>query len=229
MRTAMILVTLLSLGVSMAWAQPGRGGFGRGGSDPLSLLNNPRVQEELEIASDQKEKLESLSREMREEMMKEIQALQQKLRQKYQGRMDDILLPHQTDRLQQLRIQLGGTQVLNDDDIAKELNITESQKEQMTAIRDSMRDKMREMFRNRDSGVNPREEIPRMLQQAQEDILNVLSAKQREAFEKMKGAEVDASEFRRSRFGRRGGEGGRRGPGRPDGDREERPSEEEEF
>lgn len=232
--------------------QGGRG-FGGGfnpvpGMDKIGLLTNEAVQKELELADDQKADLrkigedartqsqnlfsgfnfrefQNLSEEerakRREESNKKREALGKELVQKIEA----VLLPHQMERLNEISIQVRGTRALRDDDVAQALGLKPDQKEKLEAI-------PQEVFaRNREGGQDGnRERFAEAGKEIEEKSLAVLTAEQKEKFEKMKGKpfDVEAAGLRRGGFGfgfgGQGGPGGRgqgapggRGQGRPGG------------
>src|SRR6266850_1003924 len=80
----------------------------------------------------------------------EERAAQEKARleraQEERSELAKILLPHQIKRLNEIYIQQAGLSALQDEEIAKELGISDAQKTQITKIRDDFSAKRREMF-----------------------------------------------------------------------------------
>ena len=239
---------------------PGRGGFGGrvgfgggpggpgGGGGELMLLASEQVQKELELIDEQIKDFEKLREEQQEKiremfsgmrdlaederrakfesMRGKLEEVQKELKEK----MNAVLMPHQLDRLKELNIQIRGMGALDDPEVAAELKITEEQKKELSAKREELGQKMREMFsaaRGDGQQRGPSEEMRTKFQQMQtertEKLLGVLTSEQRAKFEQMKGAKF---EFDRSQmFGGRapGGPGG--GPGGPGGQGFRRPGE----
>jgi hypothetical protein len=232
---AVAAACLTVLDASSVFAQPGggrgpggQGGFGgRGpgggmGNDPLSIYRMPGVAEELELMDDQREELDAISREMREEAQAEMTKIQAKLAEKYKSKIERVLLPHQIDRAQQITLQMRGLDALRDPAIAERLGITESQIKDMEAKQADAQTKMRELFQNRDSVDDMRAEFSRLREEGQQAVMGVLSSSQKSKLEEMRGEpfEMRRPEFGRGQGGRGpGGEGGRgpggRGPGGP--------------
>ena len=125
--------------VSLVQAQgprPGGGapGFGGGGgNDPLSLVNNPAVRRELEVDDDQAQEV----RELREQMEREVQAAREKIAAQYAEKLNSVLLPHQSDRLLGISIQLRGVGALQDPIVAKKLGLGESQQKELPTTLDA--------------------------------------------------------------------------------------------
>ena len=206
---------LVLLAAETAQAQrqggPPRGGgqFGRTGSDPISLLQIEAIRKELELGEDQSAEI----RKLREAMNDEVEEMRRKIAEKYTGKLGDVLLPHQTERVKQISLQMRGVRALDDAAIAKELGITEDQKKQIEAKREEYSEKARALRGEGGGGGDFRERIQkyRELQtQSNEAVLGVLSSTQREKFDKMKGKEFDRSQL----FQRPGG-GGNQPEGTP--------------
>jgi hypothetical protein len=215
------------------------GGFGGGGmfGGELGLLNIEQVQKEIELVDDQKEQVRKLNEEQQtafrdafagfrdlseeerrkrgEELRGKMEAQQKEVRAK----LDEILLPHQSERLKQISIQVRGSGALADPTVAEELGLTADQKEKLQQVNEEMDTRRREAFQggNREGG---RERFEAMRKEAEEKTLAVLTAEQKTKFEQMKG---EAFELDRSQLFGRGGPGGPGGPGggrgRGDGDR----------
>jgi len=234
-----VVVTLIS---ATAFAQPGGGrgpgggpgggrGPGGGGGGGLELLMREDVRKELEIVDSQYEELRGLGDEMRDEMremfsglrdlsqeerQEKFAELREKMaesREKIQDKVDDILLPHQRDRLKQLSVQSqmrrGTSAGLSSPAIVEELDISEEQLE-----------KLREAAAKAQEELN--EKVAKLREEAKEDILKVLTPSQRKKLEELTG---EPYEFQNT-WGRGGGErGGDRGceRGGRGGDRGGRP------
>ncbi len=212
----LVCLTALTLQLTLtidAEAQRGRGGFGRRtGGSLTDMLRNPAVREELEMLDEQVEQVRELESEMRDEMRKELQALQEKMQAKLRSKLGTVLMDHQMERLDQLRLQMQGTRALGNTEISKKLGITDKQIEQMEEIRNSLREKYQEAFRNRGEGGDFRQrmqELSQQAQEAQEEIRGLLTEEQRKKLQEMQGTKVDLQQFRQ-----RGGPGRGR-PGRP--------------
>ena len=143
-------------------------------------------------------------REMREKMEKETQKA-----------LDEILLPHQSKRLNQLVLQRslrgGASQVaaaLSRGDLAEGLNVTEKQGESLQAKARTIETKLQA-------------QIAKLRQQAQEELLKSLSPEQQREFKDMVGKPFTFTEPERGRGGR--GQRGGRGRGGERGGRSERP------
>jgi hypothetical protein len=244
---------------------PGGGGFGggfpgRGGGDPMQLLRIDEVKVELEVSPTQEEALEKIAeqsrgerpdfgnfREMSDEQRQEVFAKMQKQREerakKTRELLEEVLVPPQLERLDQLALQLRGLEALRDEKVVAALKITGPQQEKMQTVRDSMRERMQEIFASAGGDRDKmREAFEEVREGIEKDTLAVLNANQKKEFEEMKGEPFEFPEAARGGgFGRggRGGPGGGGGPGfggrggrggdggRGDGGRRQRPSADE--
>lgn len=221
---------------------PGGGGPGGalGGDPTVMLLRSDQVREELEISPDQEEALQklaeqmrpsrpegmdfrSMSEEERNEFFQKMRSDAEKKTAEMKEKLEEVLFPEQTTRLEQIVLQVRGVQALNDPGIATELGITDDQTKELEEVRDSLREEMatkaRQMFANRGEGGGPREAFAELRKDMETKILAVLTQEQRSKFEEMKGEKFDLPEgamFGGGRGGDRGGaRGGDRGGDRP--------------
>ncbi len=222
-------------GPGMFAGRGGPGGIG-GGMGVLGLLRIEQVQKEIELLDDQKADLEklgekaraamqevfgnfrNLSREEMQQRREEIQQKMQEQQKKLQAELEKILLPHQLERLEQIRIQLMGIRALEDPEVAEKLNITDAQKEKIRQVQEQAREKMREAFQGMRGGQGQRpdpqamrEQFTKLREQIEKDVLAVLTPEQKKKFEELKGEpfELDRSAL----FGGRGPGQGQQGPG----------------
>jgi len=137
------------------------------------------------------------------------------------AKLAEVLLPQQLKRLNEIFIQQNGVNALQDDDIAKELGISDAQKAKLTEVRQAnqqaMGEQMRTLFQggggggDRDAARAKMEEI-RKTNDAK--LLAVLSPDQQKKFEEMKGKPFAMPEGAgRGGPGGPGGQGGNRGRG----------------
>jgi len=220
------------------------GGFGRGGGmgvSRLSLLGIEAVQKEIDLVEEQLASVQELTEKLRNEGRGEgrgdrpnFQEMTDEERQQWQAErqkraaeqaakakqeLQTILLEDQLARLEQIYIQVAGTQALSDPDVAAALAITDEQKAKIETVRDEangeMREKMREIF-EANSGDGDRDanraKMTELRKAADEKVLAALNADQLEKLTAMKGEafEMPADAL----FGGRGGPGGFGGGGR---------------
>ena len=217
------------------------GGMGGMGGGVTGLLMMKEVREELKLDEDQVAELEDLGKAMMESMKnmrpqgggggggggqppnaQDRQAVMEKMRkanEENEAKVEEILDPKQFDRLVGLYIQSANLQSLNTKLVATRLGITEDQKTKMAEIAKANTEKMRELFQ---AGFGPdaREKMGKMRDEADAKIKEILTAKQKEDMEALKGAEFKFPEPQwRGGPGGPGGAGGAGGPGGPGGGR----------
>jgi len=201
----------------------GFGGFGGGGGGGVMLLFDENVRKDLGVTEDQMTKLQEAQQKSGEKMRELFQGLQDLSQEERQAKFADIqkemtkindaiqkevLLPKQIERLKQIGVQSrlnrgGGTaEALVSEDIAKELGITDAQKEALKKASDEATAEMQE-------------KMNKLRDEARQKILSVLTADQQAKLKKMTGETIT---FAPPQFGGggRGGFGGG-GPGGPGG------------
>lgn len=220
---------------------PGAGFGGRAGGG-LMLVRNEVVQKDLGLSAEAVEKLtklaeslqaetraemqkitgeggfqglQNLSAEQRQEIQKKLADATQKIRDKVEPQIKEILTPEQQTRLHQIGWQAAGSAALADATVAKELGLSDDQKKQIAQANEEAMAKSRELFQA--AAGNFQEVGPKMqeLNKARDEkLLGVLSADQKAAFEKLKGKPFDVSQLRGGFGGGRGKPGAAGRPGR---------------
>lgn len=224
---AVILSSAIAMAQPEGGNRPGgRRGFGGpmmggGMGDPsLRLLRSEEVQKELELIDDQKQKLREIADEMGQQMRQmfssmadlspeQRQAKFAENRDKMQAatesarkKVDEILLPHQSDRLRQLSLQMQGSSALMDPKVQEELKITDEQKQKLQASREKFEAKMRDMMPQRGPDQqrpersdaereSRRNQFEQLRKSASDELTAVLTPAQREQLENMKGKKFD--------------------------------------
>lgn len=203
----------------------GPGGAGaRIGGGPQFLLRRDDVQKDLELSEEQIELIEEMSGERgrgggidRDALRAELEGLSDEERSERlremrdertadaQKKIEEILLPHQVERLAQISAQFsaqGGSRSLTGGSLAEKLGITDEQKE-----------KIREKSEELQKELN--EKIAKLRQQMQEELLNELTPDQQAQYKEMMGEAFKFEQQQRGGFGGPGGGGigGRRGGG----------------
>ena len=157
---------MLLLAVQVASAQPpgggrGRGGFGGGPGGPgggpvpeLMLLRIPEVREELGTKEDQNKQLdelissirpperpnfEDLSDDERRERMEAIRAKQEEVFRGTEEKLSKILDEKQFARFKELRLQRQGVGALMRPELAKQLELTQEQRDKIRKIQEGAR------------------------------------------------------------------------------------------
>ena len=199
--------TMLGLGLVALIAGPaaaqgqGRGMFGRGNA--AMLLNNESVQKELKLDNTQVEKGKELSEKTREKMteardsvqglegeerMTKMRELNREINESALKTMGEFLKPEQVARLKQIVNQQRGAMAFSDPEIAKKLNLTDSQK---TDIQEIVRES-REKMPSRDDFQSDREAAMKKMQEVNKETLSQVEGKlndeQRKTWKDLLGA-----------------------------------------
>jgi len=157
---SMVGLGLIAMFSTPALAQ-GRGFGGRGGGGLGMLLGNASVQKELKLDDTQVEKAKEVAEKAREkmtEMRETLQGLDQEERRTKQAELTKemnestlkavgaFLKAEQVTRLKQISYQQRGLQAFSDPEIAKKLNLTDSQKSDIQAISQETMESSRGLF-----------------------------------------------------------------------------------
>ena len=218
-------------------------GGGMMGGGVTGLLRMKEVREELKLDEDQVAELEELGKAAMESMRnllpqrggpgganggggqptppnaQDMQAMMDKMQkaaEENEAKVEEILDPKQLDRLVGLMIQRGNLQSLSSKLVATRLGITEDQKAKMAEVNKANGEKMRELFQGGFS-QDAREKMTKMREEAEGKIKEILTAKQKEDMETLKGPEFKFPEPQWGGQGGPGGPGGGRGNRRPGG------------
>ncbi|MEX2173405.1 MAG: hypothetical protein WD872_03530 [Pirellulaceae bacterium] len=230
-----------------AQQRPGRGGRGgapggfggQPGGGVTGLLQDENVRKELDLVDEQVTKLREIGDKLQEESrgqfdfgalrelsedernarLAEMREKTQKLSEAAQREINEVLLPHQRERLNQIQVQsqmrFGADRALASGTLAENLGITDEQKEKLEA-------------KQREVQAALQEQIEKLRAESQNELFSVLSPEQQAKLKQMIGAPFTFSQPAfGGGLGGRGGEGGRgdreggergRGerPGRPD-------------
>jgi len=200
----------------------GRGGFGGGGrfNDPTFLLGAELVQKELDLSDEQKSSVQKLVDDNRQAMMDlrnsgaSFQDIGEKMQERAKDnkqKVDDILLPPQRERLEQISLQIAGAQALSRTDVAEKLGLSDDQKSKLKDLADDAQQKRMELF-----SAGPAADQQERMQKVQkigadqkEKAMALLTADQKDKLEKLQGKKFD---FDVTQMFPRGGFGGG-GPG----------------
>jgi Spy/CpxP family protein refolding chaperone len=208
-------LALLLAVADTASAQQGRRGRGFGTVSEAQLATLDQVQTELKLTAEQKSKLtdvdEKLSSQRRELFQDSNQDNRDERREQYAKAVSEAttqvraaLDENQKKRLRELWIQVNGAAVLDDEEVAKELKITDDQKRELEQVADANREAAREAFQGLGelSQEQRTEKFNQLRRESEQRTLGVLTPEQREQFEKLQGkkVEIDRSQlFRRRR------------------------------
>jgi hypothetical protein len=191
------------------------------------LLQAEPIQKELELSDDQKSSFTKLAEDSRPaggggQMTPEER---QQRREEMQKKVNEILLPNQQERLEQIVLQVSlktqASQALSDSKVADKLQLTEDQKKQLGDLASDYRQKMMDLFQG--GGPPDRDAMTKLRSEQSDKAMAVLTADQKEQLTKLEGKTVDIDpaqllrgQGRRNRGGGGGGEGGKGGKGQPD-------------
>jgi len=150
------------------------------------------------------------------EQMAEFAKMRLERTREEKAKLAEILLPNQIKRLNEIFVQVNGVRALDDEEIAKELGISEAQKAEMTKVREANDEAMRTQGREAFAGLDDQARAAKFaeMRKANDDkVLAVLSPAQKTKFEEMKGKPFAMPEGAgRGGFGGGGG-GNNRGRG----------------
>ena len=167
--------------------------------DPLSLLENESVREELELVGDQLDKYKDAQTQLREEIgakakslaggrlspaeMGEIAKEIAELQKNRQAKLESMLLPHQLERLRQVALQVqmkkrGAANTLLSDEMAEELGIDDAQKER---IEERQKELKKELA----------DRMAELKLEIRDKLLAELTSEQKAKFEELSGDDFD--------------------------------------
>lgn len=166
-----------------------------------------KVQEDLKLTPEQKEKLEEHLRELLpdamqffqsldgvngEEREKKLKDFRQKAEEKLTAVLKATLKEDQNKRLRQLELQQEGAFALwhGAPEIAKEMKITDDQRRQFMAIVQDMQKKVQPLIKEAQSGGNPEDIRPKVMKirkEHEEKIEALLTDSQKKQWKEMLG------------------------------------------
>lgn len=210
----------------------------RGGAGNLvMLLGREEVRTEIELMPDQVEGLRKMAERMRPErpdfdfrnatdeersaFMAKMQAQQAERAADAKAQLEELLMPKQFERLEQIALQSQGAMALLNPEVAEKLSISKEVTEAMNKDVTASQEEGREMFQklmaegNREAMGSMREKMEEMRKALETKLVAHLSDEQKTKFEEMKGEKFELPPMT---FGGRGGPGGDRGAG-PGGER----------
>jgi Spy/CpxP family protein refolding chaperone len=196
------LVALLA-GPALAQGQ-GRGFGMMGGGGVAMLIGNESVQKELKLDDTQVTKAKELADKNREKMTaarEELQGLDQEERRtkmtELNKEMNDSTMkaigeffkPEQVTRLKEISYQTRGAMAFADPEIAKKLNITDAQKDEIKSINDESQTAMRELFQGlQDDREGTMKKIAEHRKETLSKIVAKLNDEQQKTWKEMIGA-----------------------------------------
>jgi len=203
----------------------GRGfGFGPGGGGITQVIGNPAVHEELQLNTEQSEKLQALSQEIRQSMFQNFQELQelepqeraerfQEIQEANETRvreeLQSILDEEQIARVHQIALQISGVQAFASPEVQEKLGLSEDKKLH-TELTQQTRELMANVRGNPGAGREAFQQARELQETAMNKALGALTEEQRSTWSAMIGEPFEMP----ARGPGRGGRGGRR-PGGP--------------
>ena len=195
-------------------------GSERPGTDPLQLLQNSQIQQELDISDEQNAKLIGLEKEFRskidqtisgvklqelykEEQKPERERIQGEIQQHIQEtrtELETILQPDQLKRMRGIFLQIYGWGVLTRYDLSEDLKLTSEQEEKLDNIEEQMLAKMQANWevppknnpqeRNKVIAQN-RQRMEQIIKNSNEESLAILTPEQKQNLETIKGEKFE--------------------------------------
>lgn len=188
----------------------------RPGTDPLQLLENQQIKQELNLTADQSTKLKQIEEEFRGELRQKVSGLNLKeldskqRDQKLTEVSDDIqkqvtdtrtkvaevLQPDQLKRFKEITLQIYSFGPLSYDQFTQELGLTPEQQTQLNDNREQMVQKMRSNWQVPETN-NPqqtgkliadnRKRLEQIIKDSNDQALAVLTPEQQKTLETLKG------------------------------------------
>ena len=173
------------------------------------LVFRDKVQQELKLSREQKERLdehlkerlpdamqfvEGLGEKKTEEREKELRAYREKAHEKLAAVLKDTLKDGQRHRLWQLALQQEGLFALGNEAIGKHLKITDEQRKQFMAVVQQMQKRIEPLVQEAEKDGKPEEARPRMMKVRKEHegkIEALLSDEQKKKWKEMLGKALD--------------------------------------
>ncbi len=186
LRAMIPMLNDIALNRPLGWTSQRYGG--QGGS--LDLLSDEKVRAELDLVDQQFEDLQAMNEAVQKRVGEQIRGLDfsdrenlmsqiQKIREEANRDLNSVLLPHQLDRLKQLRSQTllrnrSFVDVITSEPLKTDLEISD---EQSDDLKKTEQDIERELERK----------IAKLREEAQKEIISKLKRKQREKVEEIFG------------------------------------------
>lgn len=180
-----------------------------GGQSLSYMLYYPQIQKEIEIIDDQKAELQKIQSYMSTRMSEAYKTLsvppdgdpqerQKKYMEVYQTiaketdeKVNRVLLPHQKKRLSQIMLQMklqqsgygyGFAGALGEEEVSKELGITDAQKEELRKKEEEVRAGVQKKYQ---------EFYKKLSEEAKEELMSVLTPAQRKKLETLTGSKFE--------------------------------------
>jgi hypothetical protein len=186
-------------------------GASRYGTDPLHLLQTPKVKKELNITDEQSSKLAKIADKYDREAASKLgsgrtvalsaQSIREtgdKLIESSRQEVSSVLNPEQLNRLKQILVQVNGPESLQDKEVAKQVGFTAGESEKLKKLLDQTSNELRGTLGAGPVGINDPNQIQKfganppnvskIDNQVQNQYLGVMTAEQRQKLETLRGA-----------------------------------------
>ena len=232
MRQILLSVAFVAALAASVQAQPPRGGRGgAGGLGGAQLLTSKIVQKELKLTEDQTAKLKEWSAGQQTKMRELFQSAggdRDAMREKFTEfqkesakELAEVLKPEQSKRLKQIEFQMAGIRGLMSPDMAKELDLSDDQKEAVQSTMQDMGKDMRDLgeeygvrgFGGRPADADKAKEFEKKSAQLTKDattkVMKLMTPEQTKKYEALGGEAIDVAKVREetARTGRGEAEG----------------------
>jgi hypothetical protein len=213
--TVTVLVFAAGLLPEAALAQQGRGGGrggfrgGRGGGFDITglLLQNDKVVKELQLSSDQAEKVKAAVKQVRDkhqvamdpnrgqnsdpnvsmrEFFARIEERNRAIATETSEALATILSPEQLKRFKEISLQQRGVEAFRDVEVLKRLKLTPEQKDELKAIADLSAGDLRLLSQN-SQDPDYQKKLAAQRKRILDEALSVLTDEQRQAWKDMSG------------------------------------------
>lgn len=203
MRAMIPMLNDIALGRPVGWTA---NNYNLQASD-AGMLSDKAIRGELEMVDDQYKQLQDLSSQVQKEAAEQIRNLDfsdsswleqvRRIRQQAKSQIDTVLLPHQQERLRQIRMQSQMrrrtlVEIITNDPIKTELEITDDQAGELRRSEKEIEKQLEE-------------DIAELRRKAREKLLSNLKAKQRKRVEEMIGQPYKFVDSKRSQKGKEAG------------------------
>jgi Spy/CpxP family protein refolding chaperone len=215
-----VTLTLLATSADAVQAQQGGQGRGRWGLmftlPRVTLAQLDEVRAELKLSDEHQQQIEDLNDELAEGLRTAFQdaggdwdkmrEAMNKRQKEVNDKLDKLLDPAQRKRIQEVYIQVNGAGALQDEAVAKALQLTGEQEEKLEEVREASRDEfMNAGLRDLDDEERAKK-IDELTKSRDDKAMAVLTEEQRADFNEMKGEELKVDLSKLPAFGRGGGE-----------------------
>jgi Spy/CpxP family protein refolding chaperone len=169
------------------------------------FVSRDKVQEDLLLSNDQKQKLRETMTASVQETMKvhnlkgaereqAMKSLRQKAHQELEASLKELLSTKQFRRFEQLKIQYETPSILVQPEVVKQLNITDEQRQRIIGAIQEMQKEIEPLLKAAKSGGNPQEILPKVIKLRRDcegEIVALLTAAQKQQWEEMTGKPLD--------------------------------------